>query len=241
MAKRDFRRANVAHEASAVVHHNILRGNLGLGIGCNHFSTPLLLGNEILENDDSGLGGEPTPGIGAKHGAAPVVVGNLVHDNPGGGILARTGDPQGAHPVDGRTRPEVRANLVLRNGKEKPGISCSGGGTEEAPVVFRDNVVLEAGAAGIGLSDGAVGVVEGNVVARTGASGVGVHGSTALRLDRNLVSGTGAPGFTIVEGSRVPEMRGNAAEDTKGPRFLMRDSVVGAGKEEAPGGEGGGK
>ena len=239
MGKRDLRRANVAHEASAVLYRNVVRGNLGLGIGCNHFSAPHILGNEVFGNDDSPLGEEPSPGIGAKHGAAPVIVGNLVHDNPGGGILSSAGEPQGAHGIDRPTRPTVRGNVVWRNGKVRPGVSSSAGGSAEGPVLIAGNFVYEAGAAGIALADGAFGVVEENMVSGSALTGISIRGSTALRLNRNRAAGSGAGGFAIVEGSTVREMRGNAADGNQGPRFLLRESrIEDPGERGAPGGRG---
>jgi len=47
-----------------------IRESVGLGIGCNHFSAPHILGNEVLLNTDVELGHEPSPGMGAKHGPA---------------------------------------------------------------------------------------------------------------------------------------------------------------------------
>ncbi|MHC4933384.1 MAG: right-handed parallel beta-helix repeat-containing protein [Planctomycetota bacterium] len=224
--KRDFRWANVAHKAEAVLYGNILCGNLGLGIGCNHFSAPVLLGNEIFNNNDAALGAPPSPGIGAKHGAAPVIAGNVVHDNPGGGILSKIGVPQGAHPIDRRTCPTVRSNVVFSNGETRPGISCGGGGTQERPVRFLGNFVYDSGAVGIGLSEGAVGIVEANVVRDSALAGVAIHGATALRLDRNQVTRAGAPGFLLTAGARILQMVGNASNSNRGPPFVVVDATI---------------
>ncbi|MHC4223454.1 MAG: right-handed parallel beta-helix repeat-containing protein, partial [Planctomycetota bacterium] len=226
MEKRDFRWANVEHRAEAVLYGNILCGNLGLGIGCNHFSAPILLGNEIFNNNDAALGAPPSPGIGAKHGAAPVIVGNIVHDNPGGGILSRVGASQGAHPIDRRTCPTVRRNVVFSNGKRRPGISCGGGGTRARPVRFVGNFVFESGAVGVGLSEGAVGIVEDNVVWDSALAGIAVHGATALRLDRNQVTRAGAPGFMLTAGARIQQMVANASHANRGPPFVLMDATV---------------
>lgn len=226
MAKRDFRFANVAHAAEAVIYHNVIRDSFGLGVGCNHFSAPFVLGNEVFANSDAELGAEPTPGIGAKHGARPTTIGNLVHDNPGGGILCKVGVAQGAHPIDRRARPVVERNVVFRNGADRPAISCSGGGTAKAPLRFVGNIVFEAGQAGIGLSEGAVGVVEDNCVAGSKGAGIAVHGATAMRLNRNRVTGAKGPGIVLVAGSRILEMKQNAANANTGSDYLVRGADV---------------
>jgi len=225
IAQRDFRWANIKHRADAVIFNNIIRDSLGLGIGCNHFSAPQILGNEVFRNSEQ-AGAEPTPGIGAKHGAAPTIIGNVVHDNPGGGILSRAREPQGAHPIDKPTHPTVERNVVHRNGKGRPAISCDGGGSTRTPVRFIGNFVYDAGLAGLGLSNRAVGVIEGNVVSGSGAAGIAVNDSVALELNRNQVTGAKGPGFAIVNGARILEMVGNAADGNLGPRFLLHGGRI---------------
>jgi hypothetical protein len=229
MKKRDFRFANIAHPTSAVIYNNIVRGSLGLGIGCNHFSAPFILGNEVFGNSEE-PGAEPTPGMGAKHGAAPTTIGNIVHDNPGGGILCRVGDPQGAHPIDRPPHPTVKRNVVYDNGKVRAGIACSGGGSERTPVRFVSNFVFNAGLVGIGLSDGAVGIIEDNVVSGSGRAGIAVHGATALKLNANRVTGAMGPGLLIAEKARVREMVGNASGGNTGPPFVLAGGVIASGK-----------
>jgi len=226
IARRDFRWANIQHRASAVIYNNIIRDSLGLGIGCNHFSTPHILGNEVFGNSEE-PGNEPTPGMGAKHGAAPTIVGNIVHDNPGGGILSRKGDPQGAHPIDRPTHPTVERNVVYGNGKVRGGIACGGGGSTRTPVRFIGNFIYDAGLAGIGLSRGAVGIIEDNVVAGSGTSGIAINDATALKLNRNRVTGAKGPGFVFVDGAKILEMIGNAASENAGPRFVLRGGKIG--------------
>ncbi|MHC4449247.1 MAG: right-handed parallel beta-helix repeat-containing protein [Planctomycetota bacterium] len=226
MDKRDFRWANVKHKAEAVIYNNVIRGSVGLGIGCNHFSAPRVLGNELFANSDAKLGEMPSPGLGAKHGATPIIVGNLVHDNPGGGILSRKGDPQGAHPIDRRTQPTVDRNVVYRNGKLRPAISCAAGGTEQAPVKFTGNWIYGSGLAGVGLSAGAVGIIERNFVSDSGAPGIAIDGATALKLNHNRVTRAKGAGFIIVRGAKVVEMAGNASEASEGPRFVVRDATI---------------
>jgi len=225
IAERDFRWANVKHQASAVIYNNIIRDSLGLGIGSNHFSTAQILGNELFGNSEE-EGADPTPGMGAKHGAAPTIIGNLVHDNPGGGILSRAGAPQGAHPIDKPAHPIVERNVVYRNGNVRPAISCGAGGSKQAPVRFIGNFIYDAGLAGIGLSKRAVAIIEDNVVSGAAASGIAIHDATALRLNRNRVTGAKGPGFTIVSGAAILEMVGNAADGNEGPRFLLRDGTI---------------
>ncbi|UCG80652.1 MAG: right-handed parallel beta-helix repeat-containing protein [Desulfobacterales bacterium] len=222
IARRDFRWANIKHRAEGVIYHNIIRGNLGLGAGCNHFSAPYILGNEIFFNSDAELGHKPSPGMGAKHGAAPTIIGNIVHDNPGGGILCGVGEPQGVHGVDRPTHPTVVKNVLYGNGDLGPAISAGGGGSAEMPVRFVGNFVYDTDNVGIGLSQGAVGIIEDNIVSGTAAPGIAVNCSTALKVNRNKVKGAKGPAFVIVDGAKVVEMVGNAADGNQGPRFMLR-------------------
>jgi len=223
--KRDFRWANIKHRAEAVIYNNIIRDSLGLGIGCNHFSAPQVLGNEVFSNSEE-PGAEPTPGMGAKHGAAPTAIGNIVHDNPGGGILSRAGKPQGAHPIDKPTHPTVERNVVYSNGKVRAAISCNAGGSTRTPARFIHNFIYDAGLAGIGLSNRAVGVIEGNIVSGSGASGIAINDATAIKLNRNKVTGAKGAGFAIVNGAVILEMLGNAADKNSGPRFMQRGGKI---------------
>jgi hypothetical protein len=225
MENRDFRRANIKHEAKAVIFHNVVHGNFGLGIGCNHFSAPLVLGNEVFGNDDSELG-EMSPGIGCKHGAAPLILGNVVHGNPGGGILAKVGEPQGAHGIDAPTHPEIRSNVVYHNGKDRPAIAADGGGSAAQPVRILGNSVVGSGVAGIGLAGGVVGIVADNRVCDTAGPGIAIHHATVLTLEGNEVTGSKTCGFAVVDRSVVWEMTGNAADANIGPRFTLRESVI---------------
>jgi hypothetical protein len=225
MARRDFRRANIQHEAKAVIFHNVVHNNFGLGIGCNHFSAPLILGNEVFGNDDSELG-EMSPGLGCKHGAAPLIFGNIVHGNSGGGILCKVGEPQGAHGIDGPTHPEIRANVIYNNGKDRPGIATDGGGSADQPVRIVGNSVIGSGITGIALTGNAVGIVADNRVCDTAAPGIAINHATVLKLERNEVTGSKAVGFAIVAGSTVWEMTDNAADANTGPRFMLKDSVI---------------
>lgn len=226
IAQRDFRWANVKHRSDAVIYHNIVSDNLGLGIGCNHFSAPHILGNEVFLNNDAELGEKPSPGFGAKHGAAPTIIGNIVHDNPGGGMLSKVGAPQGTHPIDRPTHPTVSKNVVYSNGKLRPAISCNGGGSMRTPVRFVGNFVYDASPIGMGLSKGATGILEENIVSGSAGPGIAVNGSTALKLNRNQVTGAEAPGIFIVNGAKVLEMVGNVADSNRGPRFMLRDSTI---------------
>jgi hypothetical protein len=225
MGKRDFRRANIKHEARALIYHNIVHNNFGLGIGCNHFSAPLILGNEVFGNDDAELG-ELSPGMGCKHGAAPLVLGNTVHGNSGGGILCKVGEPQGAHQIDGPTHPEIRGNVVFNNGKTRPAIATDGGGSTDKPVRIIGNCVIGSPIVGIALADNAVGIITDNRVCDTAAPGISINHATVLKLERNEVTGAKAVGFAIVAGSTVWEMTDNAADANTGPRFMLKDSVI---------------
>jgi hypothetical protein len=224
--ERDFRYGNVQHWVEAVIYRNILCENVGLGIGNNHFSTAHVLGNEVFDNSDAAHGELPSPGMGAKHGAAPMIVGNIVHDNPGGGILCKKGEPQGVHPIDRPTHPTIMKNVVYRNGETRPQIASDGGGSDSTPVSFVGNFVYDAGAVGIAIRNGAVGIIEKNVVSGSEAPGIAINGATALKLNHNKVTGANAPGFVIKAGSSVLEMVGNAADANLGPRFMLRDATI---------------
>lgn len=226
IATRDFRWDNVTHRTAAVIYNNVIVANYGLGIGCNHFSAPIVLGNEIFENDDSGLAEHPSPGIGMKHGASPIIVGNFVHDNPGGGILGKLGEPQGANSIDRPIQPTIQNNVVFRNGKDRPAIACAGGGSQESPAQIIGNFIYDAPAVGIALLAGSVGIVEDNLVAGSGGAGITIEGATAIRLNRNKVTQSRAPGFVIVNGSKILEMLGNAADSTHGPKFMLKESTI---------------
>ncbi len=223
MPGRDFRWANVKYKASAVIFHNVISGSLGLGIGCNHFSDPYILGNEVFKNSDAELGEDPTPGMGNKHGSAATIIGNIVHDNPGGGILCKGGDAQGKYQIDRPTHPTILKNVVYDNGSIRPGISCDSSGSETMPVNIIGNYVYNPGLNGINLQGNSVGVIEDNMVTGSKRPGIAVNGSTVLRLNRNKVAVTKekTPGFIIVNGANVREMIGNAANTDQGPRFLL--------------------
>jgi hypothetical protein len=222
MAGRDFRQANIRHRSSAVLYNNIIHSNVGLGIGCNHFSSPYILGNEIFNNSDAVLGTTPSPGMGNTHASSAIIIGNLVHDNPGGGILAKTGNRQGRYGVDGHTHPTIRHNVVYDNGSKTPGISCRNAGSPEAPIIISSNYVYRATSVGIGLSEHSVGIIEDNKVMHSERPDIAINGATALKLNRNMVLGRGvSPGILIVNKSRVGEMIGNGVESGIRPRFMM--------------------
>lgn len=223
IGSRDFRWANIKNFAAAVIYNNIITGSLGLGIGCNHFSSPTILGNEIFANNDTDLGATPSPGMGNKHGSHATIIGNIVHDNPGGGILCQVGKPQGQHGVDRPTHPTIMQNVVYDNGPDRPGISSKGAGSINKPVIIQRNYVYNPGATGIALSSDAVGIIEGNMVSNPKKPGIAVNKSTALKLNRNQVTKLdGNPGIIIIDGGVVHEMIGNAVDaDEDAPPYLI--------------------
>ena len=222
MADRDFRWDNIKHQSSAVLYNNIIHNSVGLGIGCNHFSSPFILGNEVFKNSDAELGEPPTPGIGNKHGSFATIVGNIVHDNPGGGIKAKDGARQGRHSIDRPTHPVILNNVVYDNGSEQTGISCRTAGSIETPIIISGNYVYRATAVGIGLSKNSVGIVADNMVMHSEYPNIAINGSIALKLNRNKILGFGnAPGIAIVNKSVVNEMIGNGVENGERPRFMV--------------------
>jgi parallel beta-helix repeat protein len=78
----------------------------------------------------------------------------------------------------------------------------------------------------MGLSNGAIGILEENTVSGSGGPGIAVNGATALKLNRNNVTGADASGILIINGAKVLEMLGNAAYANRGPRFMLRDSTI---------------
>jgi len=221
MRARDFRWANIKHPASAIIYNNIITGSLGLGIGCNHFASPFILGNELFANDDSELGDKPSPGMGNKHGCYATIIANIVHDNPGGGILSQVGKKQGKYGIDRPTHPTIVNNVVYDNGADRPGISAKGAGSLSRPVVMRGNYVYNSGVTGIGLSDKAIGIIEENMVSNPKKPGIAVKESVALKLNTNRVTNlNGTVGIVIIDGSVVDEMIGNAVDaDVDAPPY----------------------
>jgi hypothetical protein len=185
---RDFREANIIHQASPVIYNNIIRDNYGLGIGSNHFSKAYILGNEVINNDDSEINGTPSPAIGNKHGSAATIIGNIVHENPGGGILAGKGEPQGKILIDKATHPKIIRNVIYSNGNIRPPLSCNQAGTIETPVEIIGNAIYNTETVGISLSNTSVGIVEENSVSGNNGSGIVIMNSTVLQLNTNTIS-----------------------------------------------------
>jgi hypothetical protein len=227
MPDRDFRWDNIKYRTSAVIFHNIVYGNLGLGIAGNHFSDPYILGNEVFNNSDAELGDDPSSGMGNKHGSAATIIGNINHDNPGGGINCKVGAPQGKYHIDRPTHPTIMKNVVYDSGSIQPGISCDGSGSETMPVKIIGNYVFNSGLTGIGLQNGSVGIIEENMVVWSKRPGIAVDGSTALRFNRNKVTCTKeAPGVLILNDGKVHEMLDNASDSNEGPRFMVRKKSI---------------
>ena len=235
MPERDFRWQNIKHFASAVLYRNIVRSNVGLGIGCNHFSSPQILGNEVFANSDATLGETPSPGIGIKHGATATAIGNIVHHNPGGGILSKTGQPQGKYHIDRLPYPAIIQNVVYDNGRTRPAIAARGAGTEKNPLRVEGNFIYNSGSIGIGISKNSVAVIEDNMIAKSKEPGIAVNGSLALRLNRNKVTGRDyTPGILIINRGIVHEMVGNSVDaNSFGPRYRVGEGSR-IGREVAP-------
>lgn len=222
---RDFRWDNIKHMASAVLYNNIVHDSIGLGIGCNHFASPYILGNEVYANSDAQLGSEPSPGIGNQHGSFATIIGNIVHDNPGGGIMAQKGMRQGKFGVDRKTHPTIIKNIIYNNGDKRPAITGKESGSLEMPIIIKSNFIYNSGSVGVGITENSVGIIEENMVTETKQPAVTVNKSIGLKLNHNKVTNAdNSPGITIVNDSVVYEMVGNAVENDNSPRFLVDKS-----------------
>jgi len=235
MPGRDFRWQNIKHFASAVLYRNIVQNNVGLGIGCNHFSSPQILGNEVFANSDAVLGETPSPGIGIKHGSTATVIGNIVHHNPGGGILCKTGQPQGKYHVDRLPYPAMTQNVIYDNGQTRPAIAAEGAGTDKNPLRITGNFIYNPGLLGIGISNNSAAIIEDNMIAKDNQPGIAVNGSLALKLNRNkITSTTDIPGILVINHGIVREMVGNTVEgDYFGPTVIIGEGST-IGQETAP-------
>ena len=221
---RDFRKDNIKFQAAALLYRNIIRGNLGRGIGCNHFATPTIAGNEIMHNDDSELG-PPGPGIGIKHGASPIVIGNIVHHNTGGGILAMFGADQGINPLIEPPSPQITHNIVYENGFQRPAISCQQSGKENIPVLISNNYVSGFGGIGIGIGKQSYGIIRENFVTTGKFAGIAVNSGTALDIRENTVSNA-TRAFIFINQAVVRQLSGNRLYRTRDQPFLVQDSIV---------------
>ena len=221
--ERDFRQANIKSQASGLLYRNIVSNNLGRGIGCNHFSSPMILGNDLFGNDDSKLGESVGPGIGAKHGAAPTIIGNIVHDHLSGGIMIKYGAPQGKHGIDLRPKPEVRANVVFNNGAEYPNISCHQSGTEQQPAIISGNFVYQAGNMAIGVTEQSIAIIENNLISGSRFVGIAVKESRLLRLNGNTITAVQTAGVLVSKDSVLDQMVDNRVFRIGGLPFLRKD------------------
>lgn len=224
--ERDFRKENIQSEASGLLYRNIVRNNLGRGIGCNHFSSPIILGNEVYDNDDTSLGEMPGPGIGIKHGASPTVIGNIVYSNPGGGILIKEGESQGTYPVDMNSNATVESNLIFKNGTDRPALSCQSSGFPEKPVRFIGNYIFDFGGVGIGMGKNSYGVVLNNFLANGQFIGVAVNNSTAYQVSGNTIAKMESSAFTFVNNAAIKELKSNRVFDIKGTPFVVQNSSI---------------
>jgi hypothetical protein len=185
---RDFREANIKYHASPVIYNNIIRDNYGLGIGSNHFSKAFILGNEVINSNDSEINGTPSPAIGNKHGSAATIIGNIVHNNPGGGILAGKGEPQGEFLIDKPTHPKMIKNVVYDNGNIRPALSCNQAGSIETPIEIIGNYVYKVETVGVSISNESVAIIEDNIVSGNTGTGIIVMSSNTLKYNGNIVS-----------------------------------------------------
>jgi hypothetical protein len=175
MAKRDFRWANVKHKAEAVIYNNIIRESLGLGIGCNHFSAPLVLGNELFMNSDAALGGDPSPGLGAKHGATPMIIGNG---------CAGAGSKE--------TPVRFIGNFLYECGSV--GIGIRNG----AVAIIEENIVSGTGAPGIAINGATALKLNRNKVRGANAPGIAiVSGAKVLEMVGNAADSNEGPASRI--------------------------------------------
>jgi hypothetical protein len=226
--KRHFEAKDVKIEAKPIVYKNVICQNLGLGIRCDRFSAPYLLGNELFLNVfpyRSEYGEKASPGIEATRGSMPEIIGNIIHNHPGEGIFFDAFIPVAPRASKSRGSPKIINNVIYSNGANGLSISNSGQG-RSMPIRCSGNLVYEAGWIGIDLAKGAVCIVEDNIVYNAGAPGIRVDGASVIRLNRNKVIGANGPGFIIKNGGNVMEMLANISDLNKGPRFVLRKGKI---------------
>jgi hypothetical protein len=203
---RDYRHGNIEHRPVPLVYDNLSYQNNGLGLGNNHYSCAVMIGNESFWHAVPGEEDEhQSPGIGTRHGAKTLIDLNVVYDNAWTGIATHQGvlqptdecaaDPAGCNHIDERTQAVISRNLVFANGWDeapedsRAGIGADGVGLPDQPVVIRGNVVFGARVSGIGVRNQLAGadrgyvlddtyaVIEGNTVVASALQGITCLGS----------------------------------------------------------------
>lgn len=188
---------NIAFHAHPLVENNVFAYNLGAGIGNNHYSYATVRNNEsfgsISKHNHS------APGIGIQHGAHPLIEGNLVYDNDWTGIACRGG----SSPVNRRTHPTIRNNIIFSNGfsiqKHGAGIGADDAGSAETPVIIENNTIYGNNAAGIGIRNDSFVVVSDNVSYNNGLAGISSKESTTL-VKNNTVHNNKRVGIGCIGG-----------------------------------------
>jgi len=177
----DYRHTNVEYRPVPLIYGNISYQNNGLGLGNNHYSCAVMMGNESFWNAvPEELETHQSPGIGTRHGAKTCIDLNIVYDNAWTGIATHQGylqpaddcaeDPANCNHIDERTQAMIGRNIVFDNGWDgvdednQGGLSLDGVGLPDDPVIVRQNLVFDSHTTGIGVRNIYAGEAEGFVM-----------------------------------------------------------------------------
>ncbi|MFQ5645489.1 MAG: right-handed parallel beta-helix repeat-containing protein [bacterium] len=175
------------------IANNIVYDNNGLGIGCNHNSSPSIIGNTIYNNRDVGIGckngahplvemnliySNGTSGVGAKDGAYPVILSNRIHDN-GKRRIAANGAGIGA---DNTIVPLIENNNVSSNYLAGIGIR------RQSVTTIRNNETSFNRFAGIGLDNVKFALIEGNLIRENNKGGIGITNNSSAYITKNIIT-----------------------------------------------------
>ena len=202
----DYRSSNLDYRPVPLVYGNISYQNNGLGLGNNHYSCAVMVGNESFWNAVPGEEAEhQSPGIGTRHGAKTCIDRNIVYENAWTGIAVRQGylqpkdecaaDPVSCNHIDERTQAVVTRNIVFANGSDdapedsRGAIGVDGVGLPDEPVLIRENIVFESRVSGIGVRNQYAGAARGFVL---DDSYVVVANNTAFTNDQQGITCQGS-------------------------------------------------
>jgi len=187
--------------AAPYVARNFVFRNKGIGIGNNHRSQTVIVGNVVFDNHEAG--------IGARNEAAPLIEDNIVCRN---GFGYKDMDPDECKKFDKDPRslwPGIGvkdgARAVIRKNKAFDNAICGISVDNEAFALIEDNEVYGNQFPGIGLGGhhAAEAVIRNNVVRANRGPGIGVNIGSRATIIGNTVekNGEGMPGIAVVEGS----------------------------------------